>query len=187
MSIPNILTFIRIFLIPAFVLAYYFPIKAGHAIAAIIFALAALTDWVDGYLARNLNQVTKFGAFLDPVADKLIVTTALVLVVGQIGTAYVAIPAAVIVGREIVISALREWMAEIGKRASIAVGFIGKVKTAVQMAAVILLLLHHPGVDEGFMVFGMILLYAAAGLTLWSMYMYLKIASPDLTMAQEKQ
>lgn len=181
MSIPNILTFFRIFLIPAFVVAFYLPGNFGHVLSAVIFALASITDWIDGYLARNLNQVTRLGAFLDPVADKLVVVTALVLIVGELCGAYIAIPAAIIVGREIAISALREWMAEIGKRASVAVSYIGKVKTALQMLALILLLLHYPGHGNLFLILGVILLYLAAALTLWSMYMYLKIAYPDLT------
>lgn len=186
MNIPNGLTLFRIVLIPAFVLVFYIPGKVPHILAAIIFAVAAFTDLVDGYLARNLNQTTKFGAFLDPVADKLMVATILVLIVGELGTAYIAIPAAVIVGREIAISALREWMAEIGKRASVAVGFISKVKTAFQMVALFLLLMHYPQHDRGFLFFGTVFLYLAAGLTLWTMYMYLKIAMPDLTLSQEK-
>jgi CDP-diacylglycerol---glycerol-3-phosphate 3-phosphatidyltransferase len=187
MNIPNILTFFRIFLIPAFALAFYIPGKIGHILAAVIFAIAAFTDLIDGYLARNLNQTTKFGAFLDPVADKLMVATALVLIVGELGAAYIAIPAAIIVGREIAISALREWMAEIGKRTSVAVGFVGKIKTALQMFALMALLLHYPGHDAVFLVFGLILLYAAVALTLWSMYMYLKAAYPNLTITQDKQ
>jgi CDP-diacylglycerol---glycerol-3-phosphate 3-phosphatidyltransferase len=186
MSIPNLLTLFRICLIPAFVLFFYFPGKIGHILATCVFALAALTDFIDGYLARNLNQTTKFGAFLDPVADKLMVGIALILVVGELGAAYIAIPAAIIVGREIVISSLREWMAEIGKRASVAVSFVGKIKTALQMFALLFLLMHYPGHDKGFLFFGAILLYASAALTLWSMYVYLKIAMPDLTISQDK-
>lgn len=186
MNIPNILTFIRISLIPAVVLLFYLG-SLGHVLAAIVFALAALTDWLDGYLARNLNQTTRFGEFLDPVADKLMVAIALILVVAELGTIYIAIPAAVIVGREIVISALREWMAEIGKRVSVAVGFIGKIKTAAQMLALVLLLLYRPGYGKGFLLGGMCLLYFAVALTLWSMYIYLKIAWPDLTLTREKE
>jgi CDP-diacylglycerol---glycerol-3-phosphate 3-phosphatidyltransferase len=181
MSIPNTLTFTRIILIPAIVISFYFPGNVGHYLAATIFALAAITDWLDGYLARNLNQTTKLGAFLDPVADKLMVAFALCLVVGEIGASYIAVPAAIIIGREISISALREWMAEIGKRTSVAVSFVGKVKTFVQMLAVFLLLLYRPGHGYGFIVFGLILLYSAAVLTLWSMFMYLRTAWPDLT------
>lgn len=186
MNVPNILTLFRIILIPAMVLGFYLPGEVGRFVGASIFSLAAITDWLDGYLARNLNQTTKLGAFLDPVADKLMVGVALVLVVGELHSVAITIPAAVIVGREIVISALREWMAEIGKRTNIAVGFIGKVKTTVQMVALILLLLYRPGLDRSFLLFGAAMLYIAAGMTIWSMYMYLKAAWSDLTLAQEK-
>ena len=183
MNIPNLFTYIRIFLIPAIVVVFYIPGKFGHILATIIFAGAALTDWVDGYLARNLNQSTKFGAFLDPVADKLIVSIALILVVAELGKAYIAIPAAVVIGGEIVISALREWMADIGKRTSVAVSYIGKIKTVLQMLAVGLLLLYCPKCAAGYkyLIFGLAFLYLAAGMTLWSMYMYIKAAWPDLT------
>jgi len=183
MNIPNLLTFLRIFLIPAIVFTFYIPGKFGHMSATIIFACAALTDLIDGYLARNLNQLTKFGAFLDPVADKLIVSVALILIVAELGKAYIAIPALVIIGREIAISALREWMADIGKRTSVAVSYIAKIKTTLQMLAVGLLLLYCPicGYGDGFLIFGLILLYISAGMTLWSMYMYIKVAWPDLT------
>lgn len=182
-NIPNLLTIIRIFLIPAIVLSFYLPGKFGHGLATIIFACAALTDLFDGYLARNLNQATRFGAFLDPVADKLIVSIALILVVAELGKAYVAIPAAVIIGREIAISALREWMADIGKRTSVAVSYMAKIKTTLQMFAVGSLLLYCPKCASGYkyLIVGLILLYVAAGMTLWSMYMYLKAAWPDLT------
>ncbi len=186
MNIPNILTSIRILLIPAFVLVFCLPIHSSHLIATLIFVLAAITDWLDGYLARNLNQITKLGAFLDPVADKLMIASALVLITGEFGSVYITIPAAVIIGREIVISALREWMAELGKRASVAVGFIGKIKTAVQMICLILLLLYTPHGMIILKIFGVLLLYVSAGLTLWSMIMYLKIAWPDLTSSQQK-
>ncbi len=181
MNIPILLTYIRIFLIPAIVLAFYVPGKFGHVLAAIIFAFASLTDWFDGYLARNLNQTTRFGAFLDPVADKLIITIALILIVAEIGMAYIAVPAAVIIGREIIISSLREWMAEIGKKTSVTVSHIAKVKTALQMVAVGLLLLYRPGYGSKLLVYGMILLYLAVGMTLWSMFMYLKVSWPNLT------
>ena len=183
MSIPNSLTYIRIFLIPAIVIAFYLPGKFGHIAATIIFAGACFTDWFDGYLARNLNQLTKFGAFLDPVADKLIISIALVLIVAELGKAYVAIPAAIIIGREIAISALREWMADIGKRTSVAVSYVAKIKTTLQMLAVGSLLLYCPGCNVGhkFLILGLLLLYVSAGMTLWSMYMYIKVAWPDLT------
>lgn len=182
-----ILTLARMALIPTIVLAYYLPFKYGHLIAAIIFIVAAITDFVDGYLARSWNQTTKLGAFLDPVADKLVIVVALVLVVGQFGKAYLTVPAAVIVGREIVISALREWMAEIGKRTSVAVGFIGKIKTAVQMLALILLIMCKRRSPDWLVYPGVTLLYIAAVLTLWSMFMYLKAAWPDLTLSSKKE
>jgi CDP-diacylglycerol--glycerol-3-phosphate 3-phosphatidyltransferase len=187
LNIPNILTLTRILSIPAFVLFFYLPWELGHFFAAFIFFCAAITDWFDGYLARSLKQTTRFGAFLDPVADKLIVAVALVLVVGEFGAAYVALPAAVIVGREIVISALREWMAEVGKRTSVAVNRVAKIKTVVQMISLILLLIYSQGENSIYQFLGVFLLYAAAMLTLWSMIMYLKAAWIDLTLSQENE
>ena len=189
MNTPNLLTFIRIVFIPIFVVIYYLPFPWAHLVAAIIFALAAITDWLDGYLARNLKQGTKFGAFLDPVADKLLVAVALVLVSAEVGRAYLAIPAAIIVGREIVISGLREWMAEIGKRTSMAVTWVAKIKTTMQMIALLLLLLYKPGMSMSTwtLVLGCISLYFAAILTLWSMIMHLKTAWPDLTLGTKTQ
>lgn len=185
LTIPTLLTLIRIAAIPLFIVAYYLPWRWGHIIAAIIFGLACLTDWLDGYLARNLSQISRFGAFLDPVADKLLVAVTLVVVVGEIGLPYLAIPAAIIVGREIVISALREWMAEIGKRTSMTVNLMSKIKTSIQMIALILLILYQTG-DYVLLGIGALLLYLAAGLTLWSMIMYLRVAWPDLTLREEK-
>ncbi|MDQ8040071.1 MAG: CDP-diacylglycerol--glycerol-3-phosphate 3-phosphatidyltransferase [Rickettsiella sp.] len=181
MGIPNLLTFLRILLIPVFILLFYLPFRGSHVLAAIIFTFAAMTDWLDGYLARNLDQVSKLGTFLDPVADKLIVVTALVLLVGDHALPYLAVPAAVIIGREIMVSALREWMAEIGKRVSIKVSTVGKIKTAVQMLAIICLLLYKPQGWIPFTWLGYILLYIAALLTLWSMCIYLKAAWRDLS------
>ncbi len=182
-GIPNLLTLVRMLLIPAIVFTFYLPGKFGHYIATIIFVLAGITDFVDGYLARNLHQETKFGAFLDPVADKLVVAVALILVVAEVGTFYIAIPAAIIIGREITISALREWMAELGKRTSVAVSYVGKIKTLLQMLAVGMLIFYCPKCGDGhkYLIWGLILLYLAAGMTLWSMYIYLKTAWPDLT------
>lgn len=187
LNVPNVLTLLRIVLIPVMVCFYYLPVPWGHWVAVVIFIIAALTDWLDGYFARNLQQGTKFGSFLDPIADKLIVAVALVLVVGQLGSPYVAIPAAIIVGREIVISGLREWMAEIGKRTSVAVSQIGKIKTVVQMLALALLLLYKPSSPLVLEWSGLLLLYVAAVLTLWSMFMYLKAAWPDLTLSSSKE
>jgi CDP-diacylglycerol--glycerol-3-phosphate 3-phosphatidyltransferase len=180
MNIPNLLTFLRILLIPVFVITFYLPFKSNHIVTALIFAVAAFTDWLDGYLARTLHQTSKLGAFLDPVADKLMVAVALVLVVGEKNLPYLAIPAAIIVSREIVVSALREWMAEIGSRASVAVSFLGKIKTSFQMFALILLLLYKPGGFVWVGVSGYVLLYFAAILTLWSMILYLKAAQDKL-------
>jgi CDP-diacylglycerol---glycerol-3-phosphate 3-phosphatidyltransferase len=183
LTLPNILTLLRITLIPVMILAYYLNQWA----AAIIFMIAALTDWLDGYLARTLKQTSAFGAFLDPVADKLLVALALVLVVSGSGLPFIALPVIVIIGREIAISALREWMSELGKRASVAVSQIAKLKTVMQMVAVPLLLAYHPGQRVWMGILGYILLFVAAGLTLWSMTQYLKAAWPDLTFQQKTQ
>ena len=180
MNIPIYLTALRIVLIPVFVIAFYLPYSWHYAASAMIFALACATDWLDGYLARYLKQTSAFGAFLDPVADKLVIAVVLVLLVSEKNLPFLAIPAAIIVGREIVISALREWMAEIGKRTSVAVSYVGKLKTAIQMLALVLLLLYQPGYNIALGLTGYALLYVAAGLTLWTMVMYLKTAWPDL-------
>jgi CDP-diacylglycerol--glycerol-3-phosphate 3-phosphatidyltransferase len=178
MNIPNILTLFRIALIPCIIVIFYLPYGWSLPVAAGAFALAALTDWLDGYLARRLDQSTAFGAFLDPVADKLMVAVALIMLVESYSVFYLTIPAAVIVGREIVISALREWMAELGKRASVAVSMVGKIKTAMQMLSIIVLLGAEP---HTFLAnAGIIVLYGAALLTLWSMWMYLQAAWPTL-------
>jgi len=180
MNIPNYLTALRILLVPVFVVLFYLPYQWSFVATALVFALASFTDWLDGFLARYLGATSPLGTFLDPVADKLIVAFALVLIVGEKHLPLSAIPAAIIVGREIVISALREWMAEIGKRTSVAVSMVGKVKTAIQMLALLLLLLYQPGHHVWIGVLGYTLLYVAAGLTLWTMVMYIKTAWPDL-------
>lgn len=186
MTLANQLTLLRIILIPALILVFYLPFKASAFFSALIFSLAAITDWADGYIARKYNQSTNFGAFLDPVADKLMVAVALVLLVEVHASPFFAIPAVVIVGREIVISALREWMAELGKRAAVAVSNIGKVKTTFQMISIIVLLLFRPGVSPFMTVIGYVSLYAAAVLTLWSMILYLRAAWPELKPGQEQ-
>ncbi len=181
MGIPNLLTWLRILLVPIFVLLFYLPFHTSRVIATLIFCFAAMTDWLDGYLARSWGQVSKLGTFLDPVADKLTVATALILLVGEHQLPYLSIPAIVIVGREITVSALREWMAEVGKRASVAVSFLGKIKTTLQMSAVILLLLYQPDGGPALLgSIGYVCLCSAAGLTLWSMCLYLKAAWRDL-------
>ncbi|MCB1647034.1 MAG: CDP-diacylglycerol--glycerol-3-phosphate 3-phosphatidyltransferase [Pseudomonadales bacterium] len=181
MSLPNILTSLRILLVPVLVLVFYLPVKWGYLAAALVFALASITDWLDGYLARKLNAMTPFGAFLDPVADKLIVAVALVLLVELHATPVLAVPALVIVCREIVVSALREWMAQYSSRKSVAVSMVGKIKTGFQMTAIIVLLINGSDLDSYLVILGYILLYLAAALTIWSMYIYLRIAWPDLS------
>jgi len=181
-NIPNLLTLLRIVLIPVLVVVFYLPLGEQRYLAAGIFTLAAVTDWFDGYLARRLEQSTPFGAFLDPVADKLMVAVALVLLVERHDTLLFTLAASVIIGREIVVSALREWMAELGQRTSVAVSYIGKVKTTIQMIAVIGLLAVRPEQDASWLL-GLcyLLLYSAAVLTLWSMVAYLRAAWPVLT------
>lgn len=178
-SLPNLLTLMRIVLIPIFVGIFYLPFSWAHGAAAVIFATASCTDWLDGYLARRLEQMSPFGAFLDPVADKLLIATSLLLLVGAKDLNYITVPAIIIVGREIVISALREWMAEVGSRASVTVSYVGKVKTAVQMLALVLLLAFYPTTSY-WGALGFILLYVAAILTIWSMVVYILIAWPQL-------
>ena len=191
---PNVLTIVRISLIPLLVIFYYMPGPWGHTLAAIVFSIASITDWLDGYLARYLKQSTKLGAFLDPVADKLMVSIALVLIVAEptfqfvsvtsavvtIPTFVMTIPAAIIVAREIIVSALREWMAEIGKRKSVAVSSLGKIKTAVQMLSLILLLYCDNTTRAALVLTSYVLLYVSAVLTIWSMLIYLKAASVQL-------
>ncbi|MBP6726962.1 MAG: CDP-diacylglycerol--glycerol-3-phosphate 3-phosphatidyltransferase [Thauera sp.] len=189
LNIPNTLTWARIALIPIFVGVFYLPdsllsVPHKNLIATTLFAAAAVTDWFDGFLARALGQTSAFGAFLDPVADKLMVAAALILLV-QLARVD-AIVAVVIIGREITISALREWMARVGKSASVAVAYVGKLKTAAQMLAIPLLLYDAPvqSIDAGTL--GSVLIYIAAALTLWSMGYYLQRAIPLLTADQGK-
>jgi CDP-diacylglycerol--glycerol-3-phosphate 3-phosphatidyltransferase len=173
-NIPNLLTLFRLVLIPFILIAYYWPSEARYLWAAGLFLLASATDWLDGFLARKLNQSTAFGAFLDPVADKITVAVALVALVESYAAIWLTLPAMIIIGREIVISALREWMAETGKSAHVAVSYIGKVKTTLQMGSIVLLLATPPGTLIS--TFGLIMLYIAAVLTLWSMMLYLSAA-----------
>ena len=171
------LTWLRIILIPVFTLLFFLPIPTlwQNFLSAFIFIVAAITDWFDGFLARRWQQTSDFGAFLDPVADKLMVAAALILLVSLSRTSAVA--AMIIISREIAISALREWMAEKGRRKSVAVAYIGKVKTAVQMIAVILLLIWEiPKLHLHFAVLGNVLMWIACIFTLWSMFRYLSIA-----------
>ena len=193
LTLPTALTLLRILLIPVLVLVFYLPHAWTNFASAAVFGLAALTDWLDGWIARRYDMHSAFGAFLDPVADKLMVSTALFLIVQGHPTAWMALWAAVIVGREIAVSALREWMAEIGQRARVSVATVGKIKTVVQMVAVTCLLYSitpesgdaarahvEPWMGEAIFHIGDWLLAAAALLTLWSGYEYLRAAWPSL-------
>lgn len=179
-SIPNIFTFTRIALIPIFVLVFYVPGVYGHYAAAAIFCVAAFTDWLDGFLARRLKQTSRFGAFLDPVADKLIVACALLLIAVEFTNFFITIPAMIILCREILISALREWMAEVGEQNSVKVNWLGKVKTGFQFVAIIILLSQPAQWDLPLVWLGVFLMYLAAGLTIWSMTTYLQAAKDSL-------
>lgn len=188
-NIPILLTWLRIILIPLLVGLYYVPaswsIPGGRdLVATVVFVIAAWTDWLDGYLARRWNETSAFGAFLDPVADKLMVAAALIILVylDRVG-AFIAV---VIIGREITISALREWMAQIGAHKSVAVSMIGKVKTAAQMSAIPLLLYHKPIGMIDIHLIGTLLIYVASVLTLWSMVYYMRMAWPYL-VEQDKE
>lgn len=183
MNIPNALTMFRILMIPVFIAVFYLPYQWSYLASALVFGLAGLTDWLDGYLARKLDQSTPFGAFLDPVADKLMVAFALALLVERFGVWWFTIPAVVIIGREIVISALREWMAEIGKRTSVAVSYIGKIKTTFQIVSILALLAVSPHQTSYLFDIGVALLYLSAILTLWSMVIYLRAAWPSFKVS----
>ncbi len=180
LTIPTLLTLFRIVLIPVLVVVFYLPYEWTNFVAALIFALGAITDWLDGYIARRYHMYSKFGAFLDPVADKLAVAVALVLIVQHHHTVFMALIAAVIIGREITISALREWMAEIGQRARVKVALIGKLKTIVQMVALVMLLYREDWLDLPIFLIGESLLAVAAALTLWSAFAYVRAAWPAM-------
>ena len=189
LTVPTMLTLLRIAMIPVLVVVFYLPFGWTNFASAAVFGLAAITDWLDGWIARRYQQYSAFGAFLDPVADKLMVATALFLIVQGHPSAWMALWAAVIVGREIAVSALREWMAALGQRARVAVATVGKIKTVAQMVALLCLLYSvspakppHPAPWLGEVVFhiGDWLLAAAALLTLWSGFEYLRAAWPAL-------
>jgi len=181
LNIPNLLTWARILLIPLVVGVYYLPLQMVemNLIATTAFLVAAVTDWIDGWLARKLNQTSAFGAFLDPVADKLMVAAALVMLV-KLDRAD-ALLAFIIIGREIAISALREWMANIGASRSVAVSVVGKLKTIAQMTAIPMLLWHAPIGPLDVVLLGNFALWVAALLTLWSMAYYLRKAWPEIS------
>ena len=188
LTVPTMLTLLRIVLIPVLVLVFYLPYKWTNFAAALVFVLASLTDWLDGWIARRYDQSSAFGAFLDPVADKLMVAVALLLIVQKHPTPWMALWAAVIIGREIAVSALREWMAELGQRAKVKVATIGKIKTIVQMVALTFLLyfesfrvnLAGRTINVPVFTIGDWLLAVAALLTLWSGFAYLHAAWPTL-------
>ncbi len=189
LTVPTMLTLLRIVLIPVLAVVFYLPYSWSNFAAASVFGLAALTDWLDGWIARRFHQYSTFGAFLDPVADKLMVSTALFLIVQGHPTAWMALWAAVMVGREIAVSALREWMAELGQRARVAVATVGKIKTIAQMVALLCLLYSvtpekppRPAAWMGDPIFrvGDWMLAVAALLTLWSGFEYLRAAWPIL-------
>jgi CDP-diacylglycerol--glycerol-3-phosphate 3-phosphatidyltransferase len=178
LNLPNVLTLFRIVLVPVMVVAFFLPYKGMNVVAAVLFAAGAITDWLDGWIARRWGMTSKFGAFLDPVADKLTVTVALFLIVQADPQPLLAIVGAVIVGREITISALREWMAEVGERARVRVAGVGKVKTIVQMVAIIVLLYRHERIGSPLYQAGEWLLIVSAALTIWSGAMYVRAALP---------
>ncbi len=183
-NLPTWLTLFRVALLPVMVVVFYLPFHGHNITAAVVFMLAAFTDWLDGYLARRLNMTSAFGAFLDPVADKLMVAVTLFLLVeshrGGWPGIVMAVTAAIIVGREISISALREWMAEIGMRSTVRVAFIGKLKTAMQMIALVVLIVQHDAEALRLYHVGEGLLVIAGILTIWSGFYYLRAAWPLL-------
>lgn len=194
LTIPNLLTLLRVVLIPVFVMVYFIDWKWAHQAAAFIFWFAAITDWFDGYLARKLKQSTPFGAFLDPVADKLIVAAALLMITHTYATPWITIPAVLLLSREIFVSALREWMSLNGESDTVKVSFWGKAKTMAQMLALIGLLSELEYLPIGEMILpiywvtlGKILLYIATVLSVFSMYQYIVAAKHILLEATKTQ
>lgn len=163
------------------VIVYFLPFAGAHSFASTVFLIAALTDWLDGYVARKLVQTTPFGAFLDPVADKILVASAIILILGHANLSWLTLPSMIIIGREITVSSLRQWMAQLGDTTSVAVSYLSKLKTVLQMIAILFLLYYTPEITpDWFLLMGYIFYYAAAVLTLWSMGMYFKVAWPKL-------
>ncbi|MDZ4813657.1 MAG: CDP-diacylglycerol--glycerol-3-phosphate 3-phosphatidyltransferase [Pseudomonadota bacterium] len=196
LTVPNMLTLFRIVLVPILVIAFYLPFKGANLVAAGMFAVGAITDWLDGWIARRFGQMSAFGAFLDPVADKLTVTVTLFLLVQADPSMFMAVVCAIIVGREITISALREWMAVIGERSKVNVATLGKFKTILQMVAIVILLWKQnaPLVDvpknhwwkslPSLYEVGQVMLGVAAVLTIWSAVLYLRAAWPVMKRDQ---
>lgn len=192
LNIPNLLTFARIVAVPVFIAVYLLEFMRDYQITTLIFIFAAITDWLDGFLARRMGTVSPFGEFLDPVADKLMVCTALVLLVSDpsvqelvSSVAIFIVAVVIIVGRELSVAALREWMAEVGKRASVATTMLSKLKTVAQMLAIVLLLYGERIFNVPVFLVGEYLLYLAALLTLWTMLVFLRVAWPSLVSEQK--
>ena len=179
-NLPNILTWIRIAAIPVVVYCFFSSLEFARPIAGIVFGLAAITDVLDGYAARKLGQTSRFGEFLDPVADKLMVTVALVLILQSDPRIVIALIAMIIIGREITVSALREWMAGLGAREEVKVSVAGKVKTTLQMFGIAFMVYQRDTFGLELYDVGFILLLAAAGMTMWSMIVYLRAAWPSM-------
>ncbi|MBL6744329.1 MAG: CDP-diacylglycerol--glycerol-3-phosphate 3-phosphatidyltransferase [Pseudomonadales bacterium] len=179
MNWANLITYFRMLLIPMVVLSYYSELQYANMLAAMLFSLASLSDWLDGYLARRLNQTSEFGAFLDPVADKLLVVTVLIMLVGELNP--LLAPTIVIIAREVLISALREWMATRGHREAVGVAFSGKLKTTFQMIAIVALILVTESSPDWLLMTGFVMIYIAALLSLYSALHYFKAARPYLT------
>ena len=177
-TIPTAITLFRIALIPLFVIVFYLPVSWANVAAAGIFGVACASDWIDGYLARMLKQESAFGAFLDPVADKLIVVVAVVLIVAAHPSIYIALPSVIIVAREITVSALREWMAELGNRTAVKVTMIGKAKTTAQLFSLFLMIYSENIYGWSMFDVGLVFYYLAAIFTIVSMVLYLKAAWP---------
>ena len=178
LNLANLLTLFRIAAIPIVVICFYAPIPHSRPIAAILFGIAAVTDFIDGWVARNYGQTSRFGEFLDPVADKLMVSTVLVMLVQAESGWFEDIIAMIIIGREITISALREWMATIGERANVKVSLSGKIKTTLQMFGIAFMVWEEKLLGIDIYTVGFVLLIAAAAMTVWSMFFYLKAAWP---------
>jgi CDP-diacylglycerol--glycerol-3-phosphate 3-phosphatidyltransferase/cardiolipin synthase len=185
LNLPNFLTLFRIAAIPAVVVCFYSTLPNARPLAAILFGIAAVTDFVDGWAARKFGQTSRFGEFLDPVADKLMVAIVLVMLVQSDPDWYVDIIAMIIIGREITISALREWMATIGARANVKVSVAGKIKTTLQMIGIAFMVYHSPLFGIDIYSVGFVLLVVAAGMTLWSMMIYLRAAWPFILLDEK--
>jgi len=180
-TLPTAITLFRVALIPLFVVVFYLPFSWTNIAATSIFFVASVSDWVDGYLARVMKQESSFGAFLDPVADKLMVVVIIILLVEAHPSIYVALPSVIIVAREISISALREWMAQLGSTTTLQVSFIGKAKTVAQMLALGFMIFSEPLMGLPIFQIGLVLYYWAAFLTILSMIIYLRAAWPVIT------